>query len=328
MDKVYQVFVSSTFADLKDERLQLSNTLAKAGYIASGMELFPATDQQQFEYIKRVIDRCDYYIVIVAGRYGSLDEDNVSFTEKEFDYARSKGIPVLAFLHAAPEGLPVSKTDNDKILAQQLESFKSKLKTGRMVDFYTNTSDLCTKAIISVFNAANLAPGVGWIRGDQAIDPKVLQESERLRTENAELKERLSQMSADGLSFDPNLSGPSEVMTFELLRGGAAINVQASPGEIFAEIYNFILSETRESVMRTHVARALGRLSGVNFAEGDVTISNEWFIPLRNQLEALGLVKPISKTFGDVSALAWSATDKGRRYFASLRAIRKQPTGE
>ena len=52
MDKVYQVFLSSTFDDLKNERQQISNTLAKAGYIAAGMELFPATDQQQLEYIQ------------------------------------------------------------------------------------------------------------------------------------------------------------------------------------------------------------------------------------------------------------------------------------
>jgi hypothetical protein len=173
MDKVYQVFVSSTFSDLKEERQQLSNALAKAGFIASGMELFPATDEQQFDYIKRVIDRCDYYVVVAAGRYGTLADDNVSFTKKEYEYAKSKGIPVLAFLHANPKDIAVGKTDNEGGHAKQLERFKTKLQSGRMIDFYTSASDLCTKAIIAVFNETNLRPGVGWIRGDQAIDPKV-----------------------------------------------------------------------------------------------------------------------------------------------------------
>jgi hypothetical protein len=93
MDKFYQVFVSSTFDDLKDERQQVTNTLAKAGYVAAGMELFPATDQQQLEYIKRIIDRSDYYVVIVGGRYGSLANNGLSYTENEFDYAHSKGHP-------------------------------------------------------------------------------------------------------------------------------------------------------------------------------------------------------------------------------------------
>src|SRR6266849_1019042 len=99
MDKVYQVFVSSTYSDLQVERKHVSETLAKAGYIPAGMELFPATDQQQLEFIKRVIDRCDYYVVIVGGRYGSLADEKISFTEMEYEYARQRGIPVLAFLH-------------------------------------------------------------------------------------------------------------------------------------------------------------------------------------------------------------------------------------
>ena len=51
------------------------------------MELFPATDDEQFEFIKRIIDDCDYYVVIVAGKYGSMTAEGISFTEKEFDYA-------------------------------------------------------------------------------------------------------------------------------------------------------------------------------------------------------------------------------------------------
>jgi hypothetical protein len=102
MDRFFQVFVSSTFDDLKDEGSQVSNALAKAGYVAAGMELFPATDQKQLEYIKRIIDRSDYYVIIVGARYGSPAENGLSYTENEFDYARSKNIPVLAFLPADP----------------------------------------------------------------------------------------------------------------------------------------------------------------------------------------------------------------------------------
>jgi hypothetical protein len=97
MDKVYQIFVSSTFSDLEHERRLVTNTLAKAGYLAAGMELFPATDQQQLDFIKRIIDRSDYYVVIVAGRYGSLADDKLSFTEHEYEYAVSKGISSLSF---------------------------------------------------------------------------------------------------------------------------------------------------------------------------------------------------------------------------------------
>jgi len=47
MDKRYQVFVSSTFTDLEDEREQVMQTLMKVECIPSGMELFPAADDEQ-----------------------------------------------------------------------------------------------------------------------------------------------------------------------------------------------------------------------------------------------------------------------------------------
>jgi len=70
MDRVYQVFVSSTYSDLEDERKQVSETLAKAGYIPAGMELFSATDLEQLEYIKRIIclKGSSIYGVCVRGR--------------------------------------------------------------------------------------------------------------------------------------------------------------------------------------------------------------------------------------------------------------------
>ena len=88
LDKKYQVFISSTFLDLKNARQEVSQALLRSDCFPAGMELFPATDQEQFSFIKSVIDEADYYIVISAGRYGSLHkETGLSYTEMEFDYA-------------------------------------------------------------------------------------------------------------------------------------------------------------------------------------------------------------------------------------------------
>ena len=41
------------------------------------------------------------YFVLIIGRYcGTLFEEGISYTEKEYDYALSKGIPVLSFIIA------------------------------------------------------------------------------------------------------------------------------------------------------------------------------------------------------------------------------------
>ena len=101
MDKRYQTFVSSTYRDLREERQRVIEALLELDCIPAGMELFPAADDDQWTLIKRVIDDCDYYLVIIAGRYGETGADGVSYTEKEYDYAISTEKPVIAFLHAA-----------------------------------------------------------------------------------------------------------------------------------------------------------------------------------------------------------------------------------
>lgn len=63
------------------------------------MELFPAADDDAWTLIKRVIDSSDYYLVVVGGKYGSVDPaTELSFTEKEYDYAVEQG---SRFLHSS-----------------------------------------------------------------------------------------------------------------------------------------------------------------------------------------------------------------------------------
>src|SRR5258708_30985148 len=111
MDKRYQVFVSSTYGDLRDERQEVMQALLELDCIPAGMELFPAADEDQWSLIKRVIDDCDYYLVIVGGRYGTVDAEGISYTEKEYDYAVAQNIPVLGFVHAEPGKIPASNTE-------------------------------------------------------------------------------------------------------------------------------------------------------------------------------------------------------------------------
>jgi len=136
MEKRYQVFVSSTYTDLIEERQKVFQTLMEMGCIPAGMELFSAADEDQFDFIKKVIDDCDYYLLMIGGRYGSLAEDQISFTEKEFDYAISLEMKVVVLVHKNPDAIPTGKTDQDAELKEKLGAFKQKAMTGRMVDFW------------------------------------------------------------------------------------------------------------------------------------------------------------------------------------------------
>ena len=79
VDKRHQVFVSSTFADLQEERQTVMQVLLEADCIPAGMELFPASGEL-WELIQNVIEESDYYVVILAGRYGSITAEGICMT--------------------------------------------------------------------------------------------------------------------------------------------------------------------------------------------------------------------------------------------------------
>jgi hypothetical protein len=111
MEKRYQVFISSTYEDLQKERQEVMQALLELDCIPAGMELFPATNEDQWTTIKKVIDDCDYYIVIIGGRYGSVGKDGISYTEKEYRYALEINKPIISFIHADPGIIPTKLTE-------------------------------------------------------------------------------------------------------------------------------------------------------------------------------------------------------------------------
>lgn len=153
MSKKYQVFISSTFTDLVQERQEAIRTVLDLGHIPSGMEIFPAADIEQFRYIKKVIDECDYYVLIIGARYGSMDAAGVSFTEKEYDYAVEQKKTVLAFIHGDPGSIAVAKADTDPALAAKLTAFREKVSTGRLVQYWKTTEELKYRVTVALAKA-------------------------------------------------------------------------------------------------------------------------------------------------------------------------------
>ena len=68
----YQIFVSSTFQDLEEERKAILNAILKLNQFPAGMEIFPAANDTAWELIKKVIEDSDYYVLVIGGRYGSM----------------------------------------------------------------------------------------------------------------------------------------------------------------------------------------------------------------------------------------------------------------
>lgn len=164
-NKKYQVFVSSTYTDLIEERAAVTQCLLEMGCIPVGMEQFPASNMSQMEYIKMMLDDCDYYILILAGKYGSTDSDGVGFTEKEYDYAIKKGIPVMSFIIKDPGTLQSQKCEVSDAGRAKLTAFRNKVCNQKLVKSYTDIGSLQAAVAISLNRCIQDYPAIGWLRG-------------------------------------------------------------------------------------------------------------------------------------------------------------------
>ena len=206
MDKRYQVFVSSTYADLQEERQKVIQTLMEMDCIPAGMELFPAADDEQWEFIKRVIDDCDYYILIIGGRYGTLTDEGISYTEKEYDYAISIGLKVLAFVHEQPDKIAVGKSDVDPALRNKLDQFRSEVATNRLVKFWRSAGELPGLVALSLQKTIKIYPATGWVRASNVASDELLVDLNDLRKENARLKVTMAESEARNVAANPRSS--------------------------------------------------------------------------------------------------------------------------
>jgi len=280
-------------------------------------------------------------VVIVGGRYGSLDGQK-SFTEKEYEYAMQSRIPVLAFIHRDPGKIEADKTDRDPDQIKRLEAFRARLRTSRIVAFWNDVHDLRTEVLTAVTNAVNLAPSIGWVRGDQAIDPKVLQEAERLRFENADLRSRLEKLEAGDLTFPEELVGPDDPIQFQVYPWGredTGYRANVRIKDIFTTIFENILLEDDEDNIQRLLARTWMQVAKPDDFKGNTIyeINQNDVRGIRHQLEALGLIKAFgrTRTYNDFAGrqrsdnyIAWTLTDKGRRYMSHLNATRRNDDQE
>ncbi|MEQ1700474.1 MAG: DUF4062 domain-containing protein [Ilumatobacteraceae bacterium] len=210
IEKREQVFISSTFRDLVDERRAVIQTLLEADCIPAGMELFPASDDEKWALIQRVIDLCDYYVVIVGGRYGSLDaQEQLSYTEMEFDYAVQQKKPVMGFLHGDPGKLIGDKIDLDGEQRARLEFFRAKIEA-KMVKYWNTPADLPGQVALAIMQIRKSHPVEGWIRAGDAMTPEI-------KAELAELRAKVRELTAD--LKDEQRQHTDAADTAELLQG-------------------------------------------------------------------------------------------------------------
>ena len=178
MSKKYQIFVSSTFLDLIEERQKVANAIFKADHIPVGMELFPASTLKQWQMIKELIDTSDYYILVVGARYGTIartlegeGSNQISYTQKEYEYAYNRGIPIYTFFRENLDKLPEGKKEKTEKNRRKLDSFVKAIKNnGYYYEHWDNADELSRKVLNALNHGFHHTPRAGWVRSDRLIE--------------------------------------------------------------------------------------------------------------------------------------------------------------
>ena len=345
MDKRYQVFVSSTFEDLQEERKEVMQALLELDCIPAGMELFPASNEDQWTLIKRVIDDCDYYLLIIGGRYGSTNDEGKSYTQMEFEYALEQGKPIISFLPKQPENIPAGKSERDETKREKLENFK-KLAQKKMIKFWTTPADLGSVVSRSMIQLIKLFPSEGWVKAGSAVDEKSLQEIARLQRENEALKRQISTIATKAPDGTENLSQGDEPVTitysFEAYNDNAFYDDHQKYNnasvltwnQLFSAAAPSMLNESSEELFRKNIGEYIEKhcnwkacIHDVDNYESfrDFSITTESFGVVKVQFRALGLIElSTKKRSPSDKETYWKLTPYGDYIMTKILARKKE----
>ena len=325
-NRKYQVFISSTYSDLVEERKKVLDVLLMADCIPAGMEAFVATDVEQFEVIKKVIDLCDYYILIIGQRYGSINPDTgISYTEMEYDNAIKNKIPVLVFVLDEQIVLPDDKKENEPDKVERLKAFREKALTNRLCSIWKNTDELVGKVAVSIMTAKETIERPGWQRGTDFDEASLRRTIMKLQEENENLKVKLNDAIETVHSF-------TEIKNVAFENYDVKIDYHYTPAGSYRrsgsiekklpEIFKVIATQMMdvsltESAISDAIKSKYASITGCMVYFND----SQQIKIILNQLRALGLI--YSSWSENAGKLYWGLTIKGRRYRDEMIVVKE-----
>ena len=339
VEKRYQVFVSSTFRDLIEERKEVTQALLELDCIPCGMELFPAANEDQWTLIKKVIDDCDYYLVIIAGRYGSLGPEGLSFTEMEYRYALAAKKPIIGFVHEDISKLPAGSVDLEQEKRDKLSKF-SELVKSKMVKFWKNPADLGSAVSRSLVQLTKTHPAMGWVRANNVPDESSAQEILKLRKEIDRLKaDHLVRLAGAPIGIENLVQGDDEfeikcAIIYKHKPSGSSLTKRIKKKWQCKITMNQVIAAASPSMIHDETQEAINDkldswLLDQKFAEAknafpelqivSVEFTDQSFETLIIQMSALGIIEKS----GNNRQTCWHLTPYGETTMYKLRALKK-----
>lgn len=317
LEKKYQVFVSSTYTDLIEERKKVLEFLLMADCIPAGMEAFVATDDEQFNVIKKVIDLCDYYVLIIGSRYGSINEKTgLSYTEMEYEYAIANNIPVLVF---ALDDSKMKDCSEDPIKRGKLAEFKKKALNNRLASVWTDIGDLSGKVAISIMTAKQQINRPGWVRDGEYDPVGLLKQIADLQKQNEKLKRKLQEIS-DNEEKKENMELPfygyEVILNYtenHLIFTSSTIIHEKQIKTTLDELFKFV------SLRLTGIHEAADFVEALNTFQSGYSVDTQQALVVKNQFIQLGLMK---QYIDSIDREMIKLTNKGMRLMNKLNALK------
>ncbi|ELJ5793347.1 MULTISPECIES: DUF4062 domain-containing protein [Enterobacter] len=309
MKRKLQVFVSSTFTDLIEERQAAVSAILKAGHIPAGMELFTAADRSQMDIIKNWIDESDVYMLILGGRYGSIEPTTgKSYTELEYDYAVEKGKALFAVVitkEALEKKVMEKGTDFIELKEpKSLADFKDKVLSN-MSSFFEDVKDirLCVHESLSDFSANRKLKG--WVSADEIIDTHDLaEEIKKLNEENRQLKSQIEIKDKKISSF----TNDKDIELKELYDILSAIEITVPPEHAGSDV------SIDTNLLSVFVAFRRPLINGITNNVGMDSTANYLYFTISPMLKVHGLMENEKVT--GVKYRRYVITDKGAKLLA------------
>lgn len=339
-EKKYQVFVSSTFTDLQDARQELMLALLSMGMIPTGMELYPTEQNNQWPVIQRVINECDYYVVLVGGRYGTLSPMGLSYTHREYIYAVTKKKPVIAFMHDHPELLDAVSREKTREGDVRFQDFRKLLQDKGIFRYWSSPGDLgeVVRKAMPQFVRENPAPG--WVRAGQAVtDLNQARELQELRKRLEELELEREELVVGRRPAVDTLAKGSDTVLLQYscnvyIKGDCKVTTteaRVTWDEVFSAIAPQLMTEAPESVMREAVEemianRALNDVQAIlpkAHAVRNIVLSTHSFNQIKIHMRALGLIRKSSRK-DPAGHTWWQLTPHGDQTMTSLLAVTRR----
>jgi|SRR5581483_3873808 len=329
IEKRYQVFVSSTYEDLREERQEVMQALLELNCIPTGMELFPATDEDSWTLIRQFIAECDYYVLIVAGRYGSVSPSGVSYTQMEYDFAVQAGIPTLAFLHESPGKIIAEKSESTESGRTALAGFRKLIESRRHCKYWNTPKDLGGIVSRGIATLTRTTPRIGWVRADRVPDESAAQEILKLRRRIDDLEARIAENTSTAPTGTEDLAQGDETISVHFRYETPNTNGHhdgldsLSWNAILSALGPILIQQASEQSLKDKIEEVLSNryTDGQRSRIYGVYMRDEEFQQIKLQLRALGLIKVAGN--GEAT---WTLTPYGDQLMTQVAAIRSKST--